>query len=140
MDFNISNEELIAKMKQICEGGFKKIAGVPLSRDDCYAVLEFLLTAIADDPALKFDKGKEKKLNLRILNSGFSFLALSRMERSISWLFNNRRLLDVETARLTAPSLARHAVAWCAIASMPRIVPNRSQFTKPNHLESGFQI
>lgn len=86
LTFDISNQELIAKMKQICELGYTEIPGAHLTKDDCYAVLDFLLTSIEENPELKRDaRGNEKKLNLRILISGFRFLALSRFERSINW-------------------------------------------------------
>jgi hypothetical protein len=86
LNFDVSNLELVAKMKELCERGYKEISAAPLAKDDCYTVLEFLLSSIEDDPTLKRDsKGAEKKLNLRILISGFRFLALSKLEPSINW-------------------------------------------------------
>jgi hypothetical protein len=86
VNFDIANDELVAKMKEMCEKGYKQISAAPLSKDDCYTVLEYLLTAIEEDPELKRDaRGKEKKLNLRILISGFRFMALGRLEPSINW-------------------------------------------------------
>lgn len=86
MTFDISNAELIAKMKEICEKGYKAILGAHLNKDDCYNVLSFILSEIENDVTLKRDgKGKDKKLNLRILLSGFRFMALSKLEPSISW-------------------------------------------------------
>lgn len=86
LNFDVSNVELIAKMKEMCEKGYKQIPTAPLAKDECYNVLEFLLQSIAEDNDLKRDvKGQEKKLNLRILISGFRFMALSKMEPSIKW-------------------------------------------------------
>jgi hypothetical protein len=86
MNFDISNDELIAKMKELCDKGYGDIASARLTRDDCYSVLEFILDAIESDPALKRDgRGVEKKLNMRILISGFRFLAFGRMEHGVDW-------------------------------------------------------
>lgn len=86
MNFDISNDELIAKMKELCERGYGDITTAKLTKDDCYNVLEFILHAIESDPALKRDgRGQDKKLNMRILISGFRFMALGRMESSIDW-------------------------------------------------------
>jgi len=86
MNFDISNAELIAKMKEMCEKGYKEIKAAPLEKNDCYNVMEFIINEIDNDPSLKKDaKGNDKRLNLRILISGFRFLALSRLEPSINW-------------------------------------------------------
>jgi hypothetical protein len=86
LNFDVSNPELIAKMKELCEKGYKGVPAHPLTKDDCYSVLEFILDAIEFDPSLKVDaKGKEKKLNLRLLVSGFRFMNLAKMEMAIDW-------------------------------------------------------
>jgi hypothetical protein len=82
LNFDVSNIELIAKMKELCEKGYS-FGDQSLTSKDCYDVLEFMLRVIEDDPCIKRDgKGLEKKLNLRMLISGFRFLALARLERT----------------------------------------------------------
>lgn len=101
MNFDVLNVEIIAKMKEMCLNGYRGIATVPLTVGDCFDVLEFLLTAIEGDPELKRDaRGKEKKLNLRILISGFRFLALSRLEHCIDW----RAMLLAQMSQLVGAS------------------------------------
>lgn len=86
LNFDISNAELVAKMKEICLRGYTDIPAAPLTKDECFGVLEFMLTEIENDPTLKNNnQGKEKKLNLRLLISGFRFMALGKMEPSINW-------------------------------------------------------
>lgn len=86
LNFDVTNPELVAKMKELCEKGYKEIPVAPLTKDDCYSVLEFILHAVETDPALKRDKrGVEKKLNLRLLMSGFRFMSLGKMEAAINW-------------------------------------------------------
>jgi hypothetical protein len=93
VNFAITNGEMSAKMKSLCEKGYKMPlppssggGGLVLTREDCYDVCEYLLTSIESDPELKRDsRGKEKKLNFRILISGFRFMALSRIEPTINW-------------------------------------------------------
>ncbi|MCE9562982.1 MAG: hypothetical protein K8U57_13145 [Planctomycetes bacterium] len=87
MAFDISNPELIAKMKEICSAGYRMPgAEFTLSKDECFDVLEFLLTAIEKDPALQHDaRGKAKRLNFRILISGFKLAVLQKMEPAINW-------------------------------------------------------
>jgi hypothetical protein len=86
VNFDISNEGLVAKMKELCNNGYNAISTAPLTAHQCYDVLDFILTAIEKDPLLKRDaRGAEKKLNMRLLISGFRFLALGKMEPAINW-------------------------------------------------------
>jgi len=80
LNFDMSNDEIIAKMKDLCEKGYKEISAAMLSKDDCYSVLEYMLNVISQDARLS-----ERKLNLRILIAGFRYLALGRLEPSIKW-------------------------------------------------------
>jgi hypothetical protein len=76
LKFDVSNQELIAKMKSLCERGYDLIDPKrPLTKDECYDVLEYMLGVIESDPAIKHDqRGVEKKLNLRILDMGFRLM------------------------------------------------------------------
>ena len=79
LQFNVSNDELLARMKQICEAGYKGL-GTYLPKSDCYDVLDFITETISCDPRLKV-----QQLNLRILFSGFNALIFSKLERSADW-------------------------------------------------------
>ena len=95
--FDISNAELISKMKSICEDGFNGITDAPLSKNECYDVLDFILESIESDPSIKYERATqtEKKLNMRLLISGFKWLALSKMEADINW----RKMLAAQLAK-----------------------------------------
>ncbi len=80
LDFNISNEELVAKMKDLCCRGYKEVSPYHLSRDDCFDVLEFMLTTIEEDQKLK-----TARLNLRLLIHGFKFMVFQKMLPGNSW-------------------------------------------------------
>jgi hypothetical protein len=78
--FDITNPEMISQMKQICERGYKAIPGAELSKEDCYNVLAFILDTRKNNPKIT-----DSKLNFRVLISGFRFMALSKLEKSIDW-------------------------------------------------------
>ena len=75
MSYDIANEELIAKMKELCLEGYNKIPGYELDSDDCFDVLDYMLTAREIEEAKKNDP-----LNLRLVITGFRYMALSLME------------------------------------------------------------
>jgi hypothetical protein len=86
LNFDISNAELIAKMKELCEQGYKKIPQATLSKNECYDVLDFILTAIEQDDTLQKDaKGQEKRLNFRIQISGFRLICLVKLGEKVDW-------------------------------------------------------
>lgn len=101
-------------MKSLCEKGYHGIQGVPLSKDECHTVLEFLLDIEAEkkEEAKLTEEARrktvkpieEKKLNLRVLISGFWFLALSKLEPSINW----RAMLTAQLEELVGASKKSH--------------------------------
>jgi hypothetical protein len=80
LTFAITNKEALAKMKDICNAGYREIPSFPVSRDECYDVLEFIVNARDNDPDLR-----RTNLNFRLLISGFRFTVLQKMEPSIDW-------------------------------------------------------
>jgi hypothetical protein len=149
VNFDISNSELIAKMKELCERGYGGIGAAKLSKEDCYDVLEFILSTLDEDAKLK-----AKKLNLRILISGFRFLALGKLEASINWkemlsgqlrqtveeskrsreerICDEKKLAKEFEATNKVKGLKGHAklVEWCRIAGRPLDWSNQPKDSK----------
>lgn len=79
MQFNVSDNELIAMMLDICMKGYDGIPGMSLTPMECEEVLTFILNVRDSDKRLK-----NTGLNMRILILGFRHFLLQKIEPAVT--------------------------------------------------------
>lgn len=132
LTFALTNDELVAKMKSMCIGGYKKIPGHPISEREAFDTLDFIITELNSDPNFRYTQ-----LNLRMLDNGMKVIAMTQIDDSINWRqmlltqmqnqigakprrserISDEKALAKELATRKFPTQKAKLVEWCKIVS-----------------------